>query len=99
MSREELLGRRVRWLDRYRRTIAIAFTLGFAPICLFKLTHVLGSQWPEAHTWLLTICASAVTWWVVEVALAWQAAVWETEYDRLRAARGLPPARLIRRRK
>ena len=97
-SREELLGRRVRWLDRYRRAIAVTCALAFGPYCLVELSHVLGSEWPEAHLWLLTICASTITWWVVEVALAWQTAVWETEFDRLRGSRGLPPARLLVRR-
>lgn len=97
MSREEQLGRRVRWLDRYRRTIAVAFALALAPVCLVRLSNLLGSQWPEAHVWLLTICACTVTWWVVEVALAWQTALWETEYDGLRGERGLPPARVVRR--
>lgn len=96
MSREELLGRRVRWLDRYRRAIAIAVALGLGPFCLVELSRLLGSQWPEAHVWLMTIMACTVTWWVVEVALAWQTALWETEYDRLRAERGLPPARVVR---
>ena len=95
MSREELLGRRVRWLDRYRRAIAIGFALAAGPFCLVELSRMLGSQWPEAHMWLLTICACTLTWWVVEVALAWQTALWETEYDRLRGDCGLPPARLI----
>jgi hypothetical protein len=96
-SREEQLGRRVRWLDRYRRSIAVTCALVFGPYCFVEMGRLLGSQWPEAHLWLLTICASMITWWVVEVALAWQTAVWETQYDRLRGERGLPAARVVRR--
>jgi len=95
MSREELLGRRVRWLDRYRRTIAVTLALAFGPVCFLQLGRWLGSQWPGAHSILLSVCASALAWWVIEVALAWQAAVWETEHDRLLRDRGLPPARLL----
>ena len=60
-----------------------------------KLNSWLGAQWPDAHSILLAVCASAIGWWVIEVALAWQAAVWETEWDRLRRDPGLPPARLL----
>lgn len=97
MSREDQLGRRVRWLDRHRRTIAIIAAVAFAPFCLVMLPRWLGSEWPEAHVWMLSTLASVMTWWVVEVALAWQAALWETEYDQLRHDRGLPPARVVRR--
>ena len=98
MSREDQLGRRVRWLDRYRRSIAVTVAVLFVPLCIVMLPRWLGSEWPEAHVWMMSVCASVITWWVVEVALAWQAALWETEYDRLRHDRGLPPARVIIRR-
>jgi hypothetical protein len=34
-------------------------------------------------------------WWVVEVALVWLTAVWETECDRLMRDNGVPPARVV----
>src|SRR3954465_644733 len=93
------LARRVRWLDRYRRTIAILAMVAAAPLVMRKLTGALGDDWPEAHTILLTAVFAVIGWWVVEVSLAWLAAVWEADCDRLMRHQGLPRAELLRPRR
>jgi hypothetical protein len=96
--RMERLGRRVRWLDRYRRIVAIALTLALAPMMVTELVDLLGSDWPQAHATVLAIMLGFVMWWTVEVGLAWITALWESEHARLeRRDRGLPRAWLVRR--
>src|SRR5512143_1809903 len=93
------LGRRVRWLDRHRRVIAVAVAVALAPILMWRLDGFLGAEWPGFHITLLSLLASLFAWWTVEVGLAWLTALWETEYDRLTRDSGLPRAELIERRK
>jgi hypothetical protein len=97
MSRIEQLARRVGWLDRYRRPIAVAASLVLSALLLWKLPDVLGDEWPRVHAHLLGIVVGVATWCAIEVALAWLAAVWETEHDRALRDKGLPPARLLRK--
>ncbi|MDB4956146.1 MAG: hypothetical protein JWO36_3715 [Myxococcales bacterium] len=92
------LAKRVRWIDRYRRAISILVMLIAAPLIMRELTADLGADWPEAHTILLTLVFAVIGWWVLEVGLAWLAAIWETEYDRLTRHPGLPRAELRPRR-
>ena len=98
VDRIEVLADRVRWLDRYRRLIAIFCAAVSAPIVMYKLTAFLGSDWPGFHVTALTVLVATITWWVVEVWLAWMTAVYETECDRLMRDRSLPRAELVRRR-
>lgn len=98
-SRIEALARRVRWLDRYRRVIAICCALALAPLMLARLTGFLGNDWPQAHAIAVTVLGSVLTWWVVEVWLAWMTALWETEYLRLVRDRSLPRAAVVRHRR
>ena len=98
-SRIQRLAARVHWCDRYRRRIAIAVALIVAPIAIARLDSALAHDWRWLHAVVLGAMLASVIWWVVEVGFAWLAALWETEYDRLIRDRGLPLARLIRRRK
>lgn len=95
-ERIEVLGRRVRWLDRYRRRLAVGTVALLVPPCLRELTRFLGADWPQAHVTMLVLMAAVIGWWLLEVALAWVAAIWETELDHLVRDRGLPRA-IVRR--
>jgi hypothetical protein len=97
-ARTVTLGRRVRWLDRYRRTVAVAIALAMSPFIIIELSELLGNDWPGAHAAMLAVLVSFMSWWVIEVALAWMTAVWETEYDQRLRERGMPRARVIVRR-
>jgi len=96
-DRIRTLAGRVRWLDRYRRLIAIGAAIVSAPLLILELSSVLGAEWPEMHATLLSIMCGVILWWIVEVALVWLTAVWETECDRLIRDRGVPPARVVLR--
>ena len=97
-GRLERLGRRVRWLDRWRRLVAIVITLAIAPFMVLELVGMLGSDWPAFHTTVLAMMLGFGLWCTVEVGLASLTAWWETEHARLGRQRGLPKARVIRRR-
>lgn len=98
-ERIELLARRVRWLDDYRRGISFGTALVLAPIVNRQLSITLGTDWPQIHGLLLTLVICLFAWGTAEVALAWTAAFWETEHDRLVHDHRLPRAELLRRRK
>jgi polyferredoxin len=94
-DRAEVLARRVRWLDRYRRRIAITAAVTLALTMMFATSWVLGAEWPVFHARLLAGMVGVIAWWLVEVALAWITALWETQADRLLRDRGLPPMRVV----
>jgi hypothetical protein len=85
MSEPEVLARRVRWLDRWRRCIAIGVAAVFAVFLTLALDELLEADRPEVHIVLFALVISAPVWWLVEAALAWLTAVWE-----VRAARTDP---------
>ncbi len=91
-SRTELLTSRVRWLDRYRRGVAIIAAIVISPLLVAQLIAGLGGEWPEIHATLLSLMLGVMVWCVVEVALVWVTAWWATECDRLLRDRGLPRA-------
>ncbi len=97
MARIDRLTRRVRWLDRYRRRVAIAAAVIVAPILIAELDVVLGADWPLVHGVAMSVMLGIVVWWIVEVGLAAMVAVWETEADNLARANGLPRAEIHRR--
>jgi hypothetical protein len=99
LQRIETLANRVCWLDRYRRAISIIVVLLAFPVVMRELTELLGTDWPEAHTMMMSVMLAAIGWVVVEVGLALVTAIWEAEHDRLTHARGLPRAILLRRRR
>ena len=97
VDRIEVLARRARWLERYRRFVAVASTFALSPFLWVWLTGFLGQDWPGVHTGALTVVLSVVAWAVFEVALAWITAVVETEHYRLLGERVLPRAMVVRR--
>jgi len=96
-DRIDQLARRVRWLDRYRRLLAIVATGVVTPVLIYNFEKIVGTDWPDAHVWMLGAMLALLTWWTSEVALAWVTALWETQHDRLARGRGLPIAYVVRR--
>jgi polyferredoxin len=97
--RAEKLAHRVRWLDRYRRALALAAAAVLSPILLTELGDQLGADWPHLHaTLLLSLLLGVIVWWVIEVGLVYVTALWETEHYRLTSDRGLPRAIIHKRR-
>jgi hypothetical protein len=97
-QRVEQLAARVRWLDRYRRVVAIAAATMIAPILIAQVAGVLGADWPQIHATVLSVMLGVIVWWIVEVGLVYVTALWETEHDRLVRDRGLPRAVWLRSR-
>jgi hypothetical protein len=96
-TRVQQLAGRVRWLERYRRVLAIACAAVIAPLSMLHIADALGADWPEMHATMFSIMFGVIAWWVIEVCLVWVLAVWETEYDRLVRSHGLPRAIVHRR--
>ncbi|HEX7843276.1 MAG TPA: hypothetical protein VF469_37650 [Kofleriaceae bacterium] len=91
-QRVEQLAARVRWLDRYRRMLAISAATVVAPILIAQVAEVLGADWPQIHATVLSVMLGVIVWWIIEVGLVYVTALWETEHDRLVRDRGLPRA-------
>jgi hypothetical protein len=96
-DRSEQLAARVRWLDRYRRALAILIAGIAAPLAIRRLAHLVGADWPELHGLALSVVVGVIAWWVIEVALAGLTAVWETECACLCRDRRVPRAVVVRR--
>ncbi len=96
-ARIDVLARRVRWLDRHRRRISGALAVVAAALLWWRLAVWLGNDWPRFHVYSLTITIAVAAWFVVEIAIAWMLALWETEHDRMVRSRGVPEARLLRK--
>jgi hypothetical protein len=94
--RVDQLAARVRWLDRYRRWIAVSAAMLIAPVLIAQVAGVLGADWPQIHATVLSVMLGVIVWWVIEVGLVYVTALWETEHDRLLRDRGLPRAVLRR---
>lgn len=90
--RIDQLAARVRWLDRYRRALAISAAAIIAPILIAQVAEVLGADWPQIHATVLLVMLGVIVWWVIEVGLVYVTALWETEHDHLVRDRGLPRA-------
>jgi hypothetical protein len=90
--RVDRLAARVRWLDRYRRILAIVAAAIIAPFLIAQIGDVLGGEWPEMHATLLSVMLGVIVWWILEVVLIYLTALWETEHDRLARDQGLPRA-------
>jgi len=91
-QRVERLAARVRWLDRYRRPLALAVAAVVAPYLMARIAKVLGAEWPEMHATLLSAMLGVIVWWILEVSLIYLTALWETEHAHLIRDRGLPRA-------
>ncbi|HEY0192608.1 MAG TPA: hypothetical protein VGC42_15925 [Kofleriaceae bacterium] len=96
-ARVDVLGERVRWLDRYRRLVALCAAAIAAPLFVTQVGDDLGADWPELHITALSLMLGAIVWWITEVGLAYLAALWETEQCHLVRDRDLPRAVLVRR--
>jgi hypothetical protein len=93
------LNRRVRWLDRYRRMLALAAAAVIAPILIARLADALGADWPQLHATVLSAMLGLLVWCTIEVGLVWVTAIWETECERLARSTRLPRAELLQRRR
>jgi polyferredoxin len=98
--RADRLAHRVRWLDRYRRVIAIVAAAVLAPILVTELGDQIGADWPQNYAaLLLSLLLGVILWWTIEVGLVYVTALWETERYRLTSDRGLPRAILHKSRR
>ncbi len=97
-SRIQILARRVGWLDRYRRTLAISITVILCPLVLLRVTDILGADWPRIHGTLVAVVIGVGMWVVTETLLAWMTAVWETECAHLMRENTVPRA-IVRKRR
>jgi len=95
-ERVDQLHARVRWLDRYRRIVAIAAAAIIAPVLIGRVAEMLGAGWPQIHATMLSILLGVIVWWVIEIGLIYLTALWETEHDGLVRDRSLPRAVLRR---
>ena len=95
LSRIQRLARRVGWLDRYRRTLAVGIAVVLSVMMIMRLRDELGSDWPQMHATLLGVMLGAIVWCLAEIGLAWVTALWETECHRLMRQGELPAARLV----
>ena len=96
-ERAAQLERRVRWLDRRRRAIAVGTGVVVMLLVAYAMTQLMDDNWPAIHASALSMALGLLAWLAVEIALAWVAALWESEHDEL-LHHGLPRA-VARRRK
>src|SRR5262245_35948237 len=75
-QRVDQLAARVRWLDRYRRILAICAATMIAPILIARVAAVLGADWPQIHATVLSIMLGVIVWWIIEVGLVYVTALW-----------------------
>jgi hypothetical protein len=94
LDRARRLADRVRWLDRHRRQLAIVVAATLAIVLVTLINDLLDGDWPETHATVVAALFGFVAWWVLEIALVWLTAVWETDSARLIRDRGMPPARV-----
>jgi hypothetical protein len=88
----------VRWFDAHRHELAVGVGLAFGMFGWLILPAILGPDWPAFFVRFMSAGASLFLGIGVEIGLAGVLAVWEAEHDRLVGERGLPRARLLRRR-
>jgi len=97
--RVDALADRVRWLDRYRRAVALSVAAVVSPILITMARDQLGADWPKLNALLvLSAMLGVILWWIIEVGLVYVTALWETEHYRLARDRGLPRA-IVRKRR
>jgi hypothetical protein len=53
-QRVDQLAARVRWLDHYRRMLAITSATIVAPLLIAQVAEVLGAEWPQIHATVLS---------------------------------------------
>ena len=94
LSRVQRLGRRVSWLDRYRRPIATVFGVVVAVVVVSSLYDGGSPAWSRFYSLMMGLLVGTFTWVTIEVVLAWLTAFWETEATHIARDRGLPRARV-----
>jgi hypothetical protein len=82
------LARRVHWLDRYRRWVAIGIVLVLAPLLWTTLAESFGTH----YSIVLGSALLLGLWAILEVVFAYITAVWETEHNAIARSQGLPRA-------
>lgn len=95
----ERLARRINWLDRYRRPLAILLAAIASGFVLWWFTGWLPSSWPGVHMTGIAIVIAVFAWYGIETFLGFLIALWETDYSKLTRPPSLPRAELLRRRK
>lgn len=98
-DRMEILAKRVRWLDRYRRALSIPIAIGIWIAIARYLAALFEGNWPGIIPGATAGLFAIAAWWIVEIGFAWMIALWETEHDKLSRDRGLPRAELLPRRR
>jgi polyferredoxin len=93
------LSARVQWLDRHRRALAICVAAIIAPLVMSQVVTVLGADWPQMHTTMLSLLFGGIVWWMVEIGLIYVTALWETEHADLVRTSGVPRAVVYQRRR
>jgi hypothetical protein len=93
----ERLARRINWLDRYRRPLAILLAAIAAPLLIWQITEWLPADWPGAHMAGIAIWVAVIAWYGIETVLGFVLALWETDYSKLTRPPGLPRAEVVRR--
>jgi ABC-type uncharacterized transport system permease subunit len=93
----ERIARRINWLVRYRRPIAILLAAVAAFALMHHFTGWLPRTWPGGHMVVTTMMLGTVCWYAMETMLGMVIAFWETAYSKLTRRVTLPPARALRR--
>jgi hypothetical protein len=92
-ARVDRLADRVRWLDRYRRVLAVSAAAIVSPLMITEVRDQLAADWPHMQALVvLSLLLGVIVWWLIEVGLVYVTALWETEHFRLARDRGLPRA-------
>ena len=94
VDRVQRLGRRVSWLDRYRRPIATVLGIAVAVVVVSSLYDSGSPAWSRFYTIMMGLLLGTVTWVAIEIVLAWLTAFWETEATHVARDRGIPRARI-----
>ena len=90
------LARRINWLDRYRRVLAILSACIGTSALMWWLTGWWPTDWP-AHITLFGVTIAVFAWYGIETFYGFLIAVWETDYAKLTKPAGLPRAEVVRR--
>ena len=93
----ERLARRINWLDRYRRPLAISSAAVLTPLVVWWFHGWLPPNWPVAHLVMIAIGVAAFAWYGIETLYGFLIALWETDYAKLTRPAGLPRAEIVRR--
>lgn len=93
----ERLSRRINWLVRFRRPIAVALAALSALVLMHRYAGWFPTYWPGAHIVAITFVVATFLWYGIETVLGFVLALWETNYWGLARSPSLPSARLLRR--